>query len=86
VYTNTSHYSIGQQVTVSTSSDAVKQALLIGFGLPLLLLSSVLVTAKMCGSSDGWAALLALGVLFPYYIFVWLIKDLIAKRISFNIE
>ena len=40
---NTTDYTIGQQVTVWASKDVANRALLLGFGVPFLLLVSVLM-------------------------------------------
>lgn len=86
VYSDQSHLQVGQHVVVSTTDDAVRQALLLGFGMPLLLMIGCVVGAKMAGSGDDTAALLGLGVLIPYYIGIWFCRKKIERRISFQIE
>ncbi len=86
VYTGDERLRVGQEVVVSTSSAAVKHALLVGFGLPLLLLLGTIMVVKTGGGSDEISALLAMGLLLPYYLGVWLFREKIAKNISFQIE
>jgi len=86
VYTNDNTLRIGQEVTVSTSGKAVRHAILLGFGIPLLLLTGTIIAAKVKGSADDTAALLAIGLLIPYYISIWTFREKIAKGISFQIE
>ena len=79
-------YKLGQEVVVSASKDVANRALLLGFGVPFLLLVSVLVIALRFLSDEGAAALLALGALVPYYFLLWLLRDRIQQKISFQIE
>ena len=44
-----------------------------------------MIALKVLGD-EGIAALVALGSLVPYYVFLWLMKDKIQKQISFNLE
>lgn len=77
---------IGDQVTVTTQMSMVTKALLLGFGLPLLLMLAALAVTKTAGGSDGLSALLMLAVLVPYYICIWLMRSRISHSISFQIE
>ena len=83
---NASQWHEGQQVVVTTQSSMAGKALLIGFGFPLLLMLAVLIVLNTAGCSEGMTALLMLGVLVPYYITVWLLRQHIAREISFRIE
>jgi sigma-E factor negative regulatory protein RseC len=83
---DTSNYSTGQEVTVWASKDVADKALLLGFGAPFLLLVCVLMIALRFTDNEGFAALLALGSLLPYYCVLWLLRDRIQRSISFHIE
>ena len=83
---NSSDYSVGQDVTVWASKDVANRALLLGFGVPFLLLVCVLMIALRFVSEEGIAALIALGALVPYYFAIWLMRDRIQRYISFQIE
>ena len=83
---DTTNYSTGQEVTVWASKDVANKALLLGFGVPFLLLVSVLMIALRLTASEGVAALVALGSLVPYYFVLWLLRDRIQRGISFQIE
>ncbi len=83
---NTTNYSTGQEVTVWASKDVADKALLLGFGVPFLLLVCVLMIALRFSDNEGLAALLALGSLVPYYFALWLLRDRIQRGISFHIE
>ena len=83
---NSSDYSVGQNVTVRASKDVANKALLLGFGVPFLLLVSVLMIALKIIGDEGISALIALGALVPYYFALWLMRDRIQHQISFQIE
>jgi sigma-E factor negative regulatory protein RseC len=83
---DTTNYSTGQKVTVWASKDVANKALLLGFGVPFLLLVCVLMIALRFIADEGAAALLALGSLVPYYFALWLLRDRIQRGISFQIE
>ena len=83
---DTDKYSTGQEVTVWASRDVANRALLLGFGVPFLLLVCVLMIALRFTADEGVAALLALGSLVPYYFALWLLRDRIQRGISFQIE
>lgn len=80
------HWHVGQQVVVSTAGSMAGKALLLGFGLPLVLMLAVLAVATAAGCSEGTAALAMLGSLIPYYIIIGLLRNRIATQISFQLE
>ena len=86
VYADPTGFEVGQQVVVSTTMNAARQALLMGFGLPLMLLLSMIVGVKLTGHSDEAACLTAIAALVPYYLLIGLLRQKIAQRISFQIE
>lgn len=83
---DTANYSMGQEVTVWASRDVANRALLLGFGVPFLLLVCVLLIALRLTANEGLAALWALGSLVPYYFALWLLRNRIQRGISFQIE
>lgn len=86
VFTTGGGYSIGQEVTVTASKDVANRALTLGFGIPFLILVIVLFAVLRLTGNEATAALAAIGALVPYYIIIWLIRDKIAQKISFQIE
>ena len=83
---DTAKYATGQEVVVSASREVANRAILLGFGLPLLLLIGVLLMVLRWTGDEGMAALASLGVLVPYYIVLWLLRDSIRQQVSFRIE
>jgi sigma-E factor negative regulatory protein RseC len=83
---DTAKYSTGQEVIVTASGSVAKKALILGFGIPFLLVLGVLVAVLLLTNNEGVAALSALGSLLPYYFLLWLRRDSIQRSISFQIE
>ncbi|MBR4729228.1 MAG: SoxR reducing system RseC family protein [Prevotella sp.] len=83
---DTAKYATGQEVTVWASREVANRALLLGFGIPLLLLIGVLLIVLRWTGDEGVAALAALGSLLPYYLLLWLRRDSIRQQVSFQIE
>ena len=83
---NVSSLSVGQSVVVSTSRDVANRALLLGFGLPFLLLVAVLMVVLWITGNEGIAALSAIGSLVPYYMVLWLLRDRISRQVRFEIK
>ncbi|MBQ9355695.1 MAG: SoxR reducing system RseC family protein [Prevotella sp.] len=83
---DSSRWRVGQSVVVATRSGMAGKALLLGFGLPLLLMIAVFAASLVSGSSEGFAALMMLLSLIPYYLVLWLFRDSISQAISFTIE
>jgi sigma-E factor negative regulatory protein RseC len=81
-----SGYQLGQEVVVWASKDVANRALLLGFGLPFLMMVAVLVMVLYLTDNEGVAALSALGSLVPYYFLLWWYRDRIQRGISFRIE
>ena len=79
-------YQAGNNVIVRASYGVANRAMLLGFGLPLLLLLVVLLVTLQLTANEGIAALAALLALMPYYLGVWLFRDHIRNKLSFSIE
>ena len=63
---DTAKYSSGQEVTVWASKDVANKALVLGFGLPFLLLLGVLVAVLYITDNEGAAAIAALCSLYLF--------------------
>ena len=80
------NYHVGQQVTVSTSGSVAARALLWGFGMPFLVLVTVLFVVLLLTHNEGLAAVSAILALLPYYGLLWLLRDRMREQLSFAIE
>ena len=79
-------YQVGQQVVVSTSGQVAVKALLWAFGVPFVLLMTVLVLVLLLTANEGLAALSALAALVPYYLVLWLLRNKMREQLAFRIE
>ena len=83
---NASVYQTGQQVVVTASHSVVNWALLLGFGLPLLILVGTIIVATWLSYDEGTAALASIVMLAPYYLLLWLLRSRIARQVEFRIK
>lgn len=81
-----SHYQKGDQVMVVADTAVGFRASLYGYLLPLILMVVTLVGVLAATHSEGWAALSALGILMPYYVFLFLMRNKLRNRLSFTLE
>ena len=87
VYTaDTQRYSVGQAVTVMASRQVAAHALLLGFGLPFLVLVGVLVVVLQMTGNELWAVLAGLLSLAPYYLLLYFFRNQLRDKLSFWIE
>ena len=77
---------VGDAVTVTASRQVAAQALLLGFGVPFVLMVVVLVIALWLTGSEGVAALCSLAVLAPWYCLLYLLRGRISNKLSFRLE
>ena len=83
---HTGGYSLGQEVVVCASRNVANKALLLGFGVPFLVLVGVLVLVLRVTGDEGVAALSGLLALVPYYFVLYLFRSRIREQLSFYIE
>ena len=77
--------SVGQTVTIAGEESMGMTAVMLAFGLPLLLLMAGLVTAVSVTGSEKIGAAVALGILVPYYIVLMLLRKRRKKDFQFRI-
>ena len=81
-----SQLKVGDSVVVRASRDVANKALLLSFGVPFLILVSVLLIMLKLISEEGIAALVSLLALIPYYVALYFLRDRIQQKIAFSIE
>ncbi|MBQ8657174.1 MAG: SoxR reducing system RseC family protein [Prevotella sp.] len=84
--TDTSRWTIGEQVVVAASQQMANKALAFAFGIPLLLLLLVLVIALKITGSEGIAALCGILALVPYFMVLFVLRSSLQRQMSFWIE
>ena len=87
VYHADSHrLNVGDVVTVTASTQVAAHALLLGFGLPFIVMVTVLVVVLQTTGNEGRAALSGLLALVPYYAVLYLFRNRLRDKLSFSIE
>ncbi len=79
-------YAKGQAVTVVASRDVAGRALLLGFGLPFVVMVAVLVIVLQVTGNELWAASAGILALAPYYGVLYVVRNRIRDKLSFWIE
>lgn len=85
-HADTRNLRVGDVVTVTASTQVAAQALLLGFGLPFVVLVAVLIAVLLNTGNEGAAALSGLAALVPYYAVLFLFRNRIRDKLSFSIE
>lgn len=79
-------YRPGDNVFVTVTTTMAAQALLYGFGLPLVVLMCVLIGVLAITADEAKAALWGLVALVPYYAVLYLFRGNMRRRMTFGIE
>jgi sigma-E factor negative regulatory protein RseC len=79
-------YQPGAMVTVLFRESSGMRALLLGYMLPFVLLILTLVITVTVTGNEILSGLLALLVLVPYYLTLYLLKDKIKQSFTFELE
>ena len=85
-HADTRNLRVGDVVTVTASTQVAAQALLLGFGLPFVVLVAVLIAVLLITGNEGATALSGLAALVPYYAVLFLFRNRIRDKLSFSIE
>lgn len=78
-------YQAGDAVTIVADASVGFRASLYGYLLPLLIMMVALVAVLSITKSEGAAALSALGILIPYYMGLYLLRNRIKRKLQFKI-
>ena len=79
-------YHVGDTVTVSMSSKNGRDAVMLGFVFPFLLLVIVLLLCLRYTGDEGIAALASIAALIPYYFGLWAFNEKVKRRFAFIID
>ena len=87
VYHNQVSCQIGEQVVACGTTSMGMRAVLLAFGLPvLILLLALFVTMRITDGDALFSALVGLGTMVPYYLIIYICKDKLNRTFSFTIE
>ena len=76
----------GQTVVVTADMKVVRWSLAWAFGLPVVLMIVALILTSLLGGDELMAAMMAVGALAVYYIFLWCMRPLLNRQLVFAIE
>lgn len=79
-------YEMGQHVMVEMKQSMGSWAVLLGYFFPFLFVLIGLIVFTLIGLDEGLSALLSLGILIPYYLVLYLTRDLLSKRFTYSME
>ena len=87
VYESNPSYRIGEEVVLCGSTSMGMRAVLLAFGIPvLLLLFALFATMRITDGDALLSAIVAMLAIIPYYFVLYLMKDKMNKTFSFVIE
>lgn len=78
-------YSKGDRVHVEMTAKSGRNAVIIGFGLPLLLFVASLLSIHYAGAKDETAAFCAIGVLVVYYLIIYMARKSINRHFEIRL-
>ena len=79
-------YQPGQEVVVSMTANNGRDAVILAFVIPFVIMVSVLVLCLWLTGNEGVSALAGISSLVPYYAVVYFYKERLARRFAFVIE
>ncbi len=79
-------YEVNQHVTVIMDKKLGPQAVLLGYFYPFLIVLLALIILIPVIGHEGYAALISLGLLAPYYLVLYRLKDKLKKKFYFRIR
>ncbi len=82
----TDSYKIGDRVEILMEKSLGPKAVMLGYVIPFLVLLTTLIISLNIFDSEGVAGLLSLGILIPYYLILFLVKDRLKKTFVFKIR
>lgn len=76
---------VGQTVNVYGSKSWGLIAVVLAYVVPLVLILAVLIISKACSIPDNVAGLASIGVLVPYFLVLYILRNRMGRSIVFKI-
>ncbi len=87
VYEVNASYQIGEEVILCGSTSMGMRAVVLAFGVPvLILLAALFITMQVTDDDALLSSIIALVAVIPYYLIIYLMKNKLNKTFSFVIE
>lgn len=75
---------IGDEIYVVGQKSYSYIAVLLAYVVPVMLLVGVLVIADMNGTDEGIGGLMAIGILIPYYLLLYMLRRVMYNKFKFK--
>ena len=79
-------FTLNQKVNVKMAIGQGNKAAILAYLIPVILLLAVLFACLGLGMKEGWAALVSIVALIPYYIVLYLKRDKLKNQFEYTIE
>ena len=79
-------FELNQKVNVKMAIGQGNKAAVLAYLIPIVLLLAVLFVCLGLGMSEGWAALISIVALVPYYSVLYMRRDKLKKQFEYSIE
>ena len=80
------NYKIGENVVIEMKQTLGSWAVLLGYIFPFLLVVSALIIFTALGLDQGLSGLLALLILAPYYLILYLFRAILRKKFTYRLQ
>jgi len=80
------NYKTGEKVNVAMESSLGTKAVMIGYVIPFLIVLISLIILTIITNNEGFAGLISLALLIPYYFSVYFHRDKLKKTFTFKIQ
>lgn len=78
-------HKVGDRVYVEVAAKTGRQAVLIGFGLPLVVFVATLLGIHHAGSADTTAAMGAIGAIAIYYLIIYMLRRRVNRHFTIHL-
>lgn len=79
-------YEVGDKVDVVMQKTLAPKAVFLGYILPFLLVLLSLILMVSFTANEGLSALVSLGLLLPYYLVIYFLREKLNKTFMFSLE
>lgn len=83
---NVGQYKPGQTITIEMKQSLGTWAVLLGYVFPFLVLFTGLIIFISAGLDQGLAGILALSLLIPYYLTLYVLRNFLGSRFNYSIR
>jgi len=80
------NYSVGDHVRVTLRKSLGAKAVLLAYVVPLCILVVSLAVLISLSLNEGLAAMIAIGLMIPYYVVLYLVRDRLKRSFDFRIQ